>query len=247
MPASAAQIVANRANAARSSGPKSEVGKAHSRANAFKHGLTGGGVVLPEEDAAEVERLSRSFQDELGAPGEAGKILVRRMATLAVRMDRGVDQETAALSERVRQALDDFEAPEGVDPDEAERLRAEAGRRAKFDPSKEACLARKYEAAAERGFFRALKELRQLKKDSSRPQPADAAAEARASLARLGSFFQGEAPARSQPARPAPTPPSKPLPAATRPLPAPSKVPSASWDPFPPAAFDVPITIGRAR
>ena len=35
-----------------------------------------------------------------------------------------------------------------------------------FDPSKEASLARKYEAAAERGFYRAIKELRLLQKQT---------------------------------------------------------------------------------
>jgi len=40
--------------------------------------------------------------------------------------------------------------------------RAGAADRALFDPSKEAILARKYEAAAERGIYRALRELRQV-------------------------------------------------------------------------------------
>ena len=78
-------------------------------------------------------------------------------------MERGADQQTAALSEHVRQAQADFVPPEGVDEEEAARLRSEVGRRAMFDPSKEATLARKYEAAAERAFFRCLKELRQMR------------------------------------------------------------------------------------
>jgi hypothetical protein len=45
---------------------------------------------------------------------------------------------------------------------EVDRLRSVAARRALFDPSSEATLARRYEAAAERGFFRALQELRRL-------------------------------------------------------------------------------------
>ena len=40
--------------------------------------------------------------------------------------------------------------------------RSEAGRRATFDPGKDAILARRYEAAAERSMYRALGELRQL-------------------------------------------------------------------------------------
>ena len=151
MPTSEAQIAANRANSQRSKGPVTPEGKERSRANALKHGLTGEGVVLPNEDAAEVERRVAAFQDELRPSGEISRALVRRAAICSVRMDRGVEQETAALSERVRRAEAEFVAPEGIDGEEAARLRAEAGRRVMFDPSKEATLARKYEAAAE-GF-----------------------------------------------------------------------------------------------
>ncbi len=56
MPASEARILANQRNAQRSTGPKTPEGKEQSRRNALKHGLTGAGVVLPERDAAEVER-----------------------------------------------------------------------------------------------------------------------------------------------------------------------------------------------
>jgi hypothetical protein len=186
MPASAAQIAANQRNSKLAKGPVTEQGRAQSRKNSLKHGLTGQGVVLPNEDAAEVERRLAAFQEELKPSGEVGKALVRRAALMSVRMDRCVEQETAALSERVRKAEADFVAPEGVDPEEAARLRAEAGRRAMFDPSKEATLARKYEAAAERGFFRALKELRQLEKQI---KAADPVVQAEAFREELGSFL----------------------------------------------------------
>jgi hypothetical protein len=77
-------------------------------------------------------------------------------------------------------------APEGVDQATAVQLRAEAVARAMFDPSKEATLARKYEAAAERGFFRALKELRQLEKQA---KAAESPAPAGSSRQELGSFL----------------------------------------------------------
>ena len=44
------QIAANRANAKKSSGPRTEAGKQRSRLNAVRHGLTGQVVVLPQED-----------------------------------------------------------------------------------------------------------------------------------------------------------------------------------------------------
>ena len=54
MPASEAQILANRRNAALSTGPKTPEGKEQSRRNALKHGMTGAGVVLadPASDEA---------------------------------------------------------------------------------------------------------------------------------------------------------------------------------------------------
>jgi hypothetical protein len=186
MPASEAQIQANRRDAERSSGPKSTCGKEISRRNSLKHGLTGQGIVLPNEDAAEVERRMAAFQEELKPSGEVGQVLVRRAAVCSVRMDRAVEQETAALSERVRKAEAKFVPPEGIDAAEVDRLRSEAGRRAMFDPSKEATLARKYEAAAERGFFRALKELRLLEKQVKAADPVDQVEEFRKEL---GSFL----------------------------------------------------------
>jgi hypothetical protein len=162
MPTSEARVQANRKNAARSTGPKTEEGKERSRQNSLKHGLTGAGVVLIEADAAEVERRTLKFADELMALGEVGQALVRRAALNSVRMERGADQQAASLTQRVRQAEADFVAPEGVDEAEAAQLRAEAVRIAMFDPSKEATLARQYEAASERGFYRAIKQLRQM-------------------------------------------------------------------------------------
>ena len=65
--------------------------------------------------------------------------------------------------------------------------RAEAGERALFDASKEAVLARKYEGAAERGLYRALKEFREVEKAAPEaPEPSSADQ----SGGKLASFFQ---------------------------------------------------------
>ena len=53
MPASAARTAANRANALRSTGPRTATGKAASAANATTHGLTAERVLLPGEDPAD--------------------------------------------------------------------------------------------------------------------------------------------------------------------------------------------------
>jgi hypothetical protein len=58
MPVSEEKLAANRANAAHSTGPTSESGKATSSQNATTHGLTGKTVVLPHEDKDEFQRFS---------------------------------------------------------------------------------------------------------------------------------------------------------------------------------------------
>lgn len=170
--ATESQIRANQQNAQRSTGPKTEQGKEHSRTNALKHGLTGAGIVLPLADAVEVERRAVAFARELDARGEVENALSRRAALNSVRMERGADQQTAAMAARIRLVETNFVAPEGVDAAEAAKLKAETIARAMFDPSREATLARQYEAAAERGFLRAIRELRQLQKQAKRLDPA---------------------------------------------------------------------------
>src|SRR4051794_20930126 len=189
MPTSQARIDANRRNAQLSTGPRTEEGKQRSRANALKHGLTGAGTVLPKHDAIEVERRAAAFAEELNATGEVGSALARRAALSSVRMERAADQQAAALSEHVHRVMEEFVPPEGADSQEAERLLAEAVRRAMFDPSREATLARKYEAAAERAFFRCLKELRQREKQAKAESKAAHVAE---TDAMLGSFFAAQ-------------------------------------------------------
>ena len=185
MPASEAQIAANRANSQKSCGPTTPAGKEVSRANALKHGLTAT-KLMPEREAAEVERRTAAFVEELDPSGEVGVVLARHAARMSVRMERCAKHENAALTEQVRRALDEFVPPEGVtDPAEVARLRKAAEHRALFDASKTASLARKYEAAAERGFFRALKELRQHERQLK-------AAEDEAFEEKLASILPGE-------------------------------------------------------
>jgi hypothetical protein len=236
MPASEARVRANQANALKSTGPTTVEGKERSRANSYKHGLTGAGTVLPQREAAEIERRVGAFEDELQPSGDVGLALVRRAATLSVRMERCVMHENAGLTDRVRQALADFVPPEGVDEAETARLREEVATRAMFDPSKEATLARKYEAAAERGFFRALKELRLVEKAA---KAADAEFEAELSGESLGSFLPmeqlGEEFHALYPDDAFPNPRKSSDPVGSGPLPTFA------------GRFDVPFSIGRPR
>jgi hypothetical protein len=165
MPATEAQVRANQANSAKSTGPKTPEGKEASRANAYKHGMTAT-TLMPEREAAEVSRRYTAFAGELRPSGEVGRSLVLLAARSSIRMELCADRDNAMATERVRKAMAEIEYPEGVDQAGTDRLRNEANDRAMFDTSPEATLARKYEAAAERSFLRALKELRVVEKQA---------------------------------------------------------------------------------
>src|SRR5689334_6510377 len=57
------QIEANRLNAQKSSGPRSQAGKTISAANALKSGIYSNREVLPNEDPAALEALTREYHD----------------------------------------------------------------------------------------------------------------------------------------------------------------------------------------
>jgi hypothetical protein len=112
-------LLANRINASKSTGPKTPQGKSRSRVNAVKHGLTGEGIALPTEDAAEVERRFKAMERELKPEGELGGYLVRRAAGLTVRIERCMKHESKMTAERVRHALDDYDKRRAAEVDEA--------------------------------------------------------------------------------------------------------------------------------
>ena len=109
MPTSQARIEANRRNSLLSTGPVTTIGKEASRRNSYKHGMSGAGIVLADDDAAEVERRNDALLREMVPKSEMGQILVREMATMSVRMEVSARHEFAATAERVRNAADAFD------------------------------------------------------------------------------------------------------------------------------------------
>ena len=105
MSCSPAQLEANRRNALRSTGPRTPEGKEAARGNALKHGMTGGGVVIPGEDQAEVAARVEAFQDQLAPDGApVARSLAAHAALLMVRSERCIRHETAVTADRVRHA-----------------------------------------------------------------------------------------------------------------------------------------------
>ncbi len=112
------QLDANRLNAARSTGPKSLEGKARSRINAYKHGLTGAGIALPREDAEEVQGRFEALEAELRPGSVLARILVQRAALFSIRLERCARHETVALSEKIRNAEGAFDEARASDVDQ---------------------------------------------------------------------------------------------------------------------------------
>jgi hypothetical protein len=62
--ATPAQINANRANAQKSTGPRSAEGKSVARFNALKHGIDAASIVIPGEDPADYDALANHYLHE---------------------------------------------------------------------------------------------------------------------------------------------------------------------------------------
>ena len=67
--ATAAQIEANRLNSQKSTGPRSDEGKAASRFNALKHGIDAASAVIPGEDPAARQALARDYYEKFRPAG----------------------------------------------------------------------------------------------------------------------------------------------------------------------------------
>lgn len=111
---SAAKRAANRANAARSTGPRSEDGKNVVRFNAVKHGMCAEHAVLPGEREAEFEALHAGMVQRLAPADPAERHLVDCAARELWRLRRGGLSETGALSQLANPYLLQSEGDEPV-------------------------------------------------------------------------------------------------------------------------------------
>jgi hypothetical protein len=100
---SAKQHKANMANAAKSTGPRSEVGKARVRLNAVKHGFTSAEVVVGNEDPSEFEELTKSVIADLNPVTSIEIELAHELVGLLWRLRRVRVLEAAFLRARVEE------------------------------------------------------------------------------------------------------------------------------------------------
>ena len=100
--ATAAQVRANRANARKSTGPRTAAGKERASRNAVKHGLLAREAVIPGEDPEEFESYREGMRADLAPVGPVETMLAERIVGLSWRLRRAERLQNAAFA-----ALDD--------------------------------------------------------------------------------------------------------------------------------------------
>jgi hypothetical protein len=88
------QIDANRRNARKSTGPRTEEGKQRSRCNAIRHGLTAETVIGALEDAEDYQAFEAAIIADYDAQSAVERELVLRLASLLWRLRRATTMET---------------------------------------------------------------------------------------------------------------------------------------------------------
>jgi hypothetical protein len=91
------QIEANRRNALRSTGPRTEEGKQQSRRNALRHGLTAETVIDGLEDSEDYQAFEAAVIADYDARTAVERELVLRLVSLLWRLRRIISIETDLL------------------------------------------------------------------------------------------------------------------------------------------------------
>src|SRR3984893_6247537 len=100
----------NKANAQKSTGPRTAAGKQRSSLNALRHGLTGHTIVLPSEDQSAYQRHSHAFLDEYRPKGATETQLVQSLLDTSWQLNRASAVETNLFSLGITESEDRIRA-----------------------------------------------------------------------------------------------------------------------------------------
>jgi hypothetical protein len=111
------RIDANRNNAQKSTGPRTQAGKERSSKNALKHGLRAEQVVLPTEDPQAFQEHLEAWVEDWQPPSMARRHLVEQAAVASWRIKRCIRLETTRISTRVEAAYGEWDGRvrDGID------------------------------------------------------------------------------------------------------------------------------------
>ena len=111
------QVEANRKNAAKSTGPRTESGKARSRINATKHGMARESADVEAMASSEFAERRAKWAAEFEPVGETGEWALDRAVASSIRIERcerAIDDILDGSSERARLAWDQDRAVEAA-------------------------------------------------------------------------------------------------------------------------------------
>ena len=117
------QIEANRRNALKSTGPRTEAGKHISRCNAVRHGLTAATVIGALEDAEDYKAFEGVIAADYDAQSAVERELVLRLASLLWRLRRATTIETGLFEIQANQ-FSDFTRTRQISPASREIVHA---------------------------------------------------------------------------------------------------------------------------
>ncbi len=173
-----AQIKANRNNAKKSTGPRTEEGKSRVAKNALKHGLLARDTVLPGEDPADFDRQLSALEADIQPANSLEFELVRQIADAQWRMRRLTRLETGFLAAAVDDQRRHLEKrrPEELRPGyDGETLLLGS---AMLDRTQAFVHLARYDGHLSRRFFRAVKQLSDLRRDEHKAREARSSAPA---------------------------------------------------------------------
>jgi hypothetical protein len=151
-----AQYTANRLNAEKSHGPTSPQGKARSKMNALRHGLTARVVVLPSEDMDAYQAFSKEIVDSLDAQTPVERQFAQTVADNQWRINRIRSIEDGMLGMGHFEAAGEFDCPT------SEIHSAMTAARAFRDDSKSFVNLSIYEQRLHRSMKESLRQFREL-------------------------------------------------------------------------------------
>ena len=165
-----AQIKANRKNAKKSTGPRTEEGKTRSAKNSLKHGLLARDTVMPGEDPADFDRQLSALEADIQPANSLEFELVRQIADAQWRMRRLTRLETGFLAAAVDDQRRHLEKrrPDELRPGyDGETLLLGS---AMLDRTQAFVHLARYDGHLSRRFFRAVKQLSDLRRDERKAE-----------------------------------------------------------------------------
>ncbi len=171
-----AQMTANRNNSKKSTGPRTEEGKTRVATNALKHGLLARDAVLPGEDPADFDSQLSALEADIQPANSLEFELVRQIADAQWRMRRLTRLETGflAASLAAKRRLMERLHPESLQPGyDGETLLLGSGM---IDKTQTLVHLARYDGHLSRRFFRAIKQLRDLRRDEREAHEARSSA-----------------------------------------------------------------------